>query len=296
MTMELSHSVPAENEPLPTSLERFYPGLWNEIESVEHTPEATRATHIGNIQSAAQLALRQYNELTEPTQRSDAYYRAHVVTELLPSLTDIKDKEHLTKEELRYHGEAIRSAAARALGDILGLFTPGTGVTLDRSTSLIGLINEITPLGLYSRGNTLVLPASHKQDLYERTDVIAYQFDDEGNKLRAQPIQCKTNKRYTQPIDGIPLLDAKDFNNRVNVRLGVHHDNETSLLLVEEEMGIISAPEKAYLDDLSADLWDILDERLTPEFQERHRRIAHQALLNVRFSQNIPNQAFERYL
>lgn len=283
------HTTSQNPEKAPLNLDRAYRIIWEDIENLRlqgrNGDDISQA--ITNLQDNAHFLLQSYRDKVELPKRKTSYYRTYMTAELAPALIDVDTKEKFTQEEIDAHIQSVRAVSAGVLADILYSFQPGHGVSFQRSEELVGLINEVTPLALYSRDDTLFLPASYDQDIYQKTDIIGYQFNEDHILTRVQPIQCKTDVRFAHPPDSVPLLHADDFNNRADPAVNVYHDHETSALIIARQMGDLHADDEMYLDSLAEGIWDTLDERLTDDYKRIQQYIATIALRNNSFSQRI---------
>lgn len=295
MSIDTHNNSGSESETQFDVFEDVYPQVWHEIERFCIAPEDVEIQeHSAEIQVFYLDILNDHRidnldgeQLAELSKRSSAYYRARLAVELMPTIIDITRNTTFTREQLDYHIASIQTSAAGLLKDILASFQPGIGVSIQQSEEYVGIINEITPMALYSQHDTLLLPASHELDIRHKTDLIGYRFDKDGVRIATQFIQCKTDVRFAKPTQHVPLIHADDFNNRVNPSLNVQHDHETSALLVERHKGTITPDEEEYLEELSDDFWAIIAERSTDEYRDTQTKLADTAMRGVRFSNRI---------
>lgn len=286
--MEHQQSLPSFNRQLID--------LWNDVQELREIPmshEGDTFVDDASEQHQANLSLfllehrRQDSEYyTDPN-----YYRLVFMETALPALINFSREKSVSKERLRRYQQSLQKGAVSAGREMLAAFNKGVWST--QANNIIGVMNEITPIGVYSRGDTVVTLATHEEDMKEKTDLVASRINRFGMVSWQQNIQAKTNISPYDPIPNIALLDAKDFGNRSNGK-DILHDQEITRLLIEEEDETTSPSDKSYLEALHENFWPLVHYRLSRDFYTHHTEQAQRARNNLYSMQKISKHALKR--
>lgn len=287
MSIDMQPSVP-ENTPSRTSYSAVYTTIWNTITAHKSEPSLDVRIH---DTLAPILADLQNQREQDPNALCDIHFhRALLAAELAPLLTlTEQDFQAMPQEAFQGATERVREVAVSHIRDILHAFE--VGVWVRDMEALDGILHELTPLGLYSQGDTLLLPASDAEDRYRKTDLNAYQKTD---TIRHERVQCKRNKISSPPIQDVILIDASDYSNRASQRKGIRRLNNTSHLLVEAADGDMAAHET--VTAIGRSFWELAEYRLSEEFETAHRAAHIKAMPGIRFMARIPASMLEKYL
>lgn len=278
MSIDTQPALPEETPPK-VSYAASYTAIWNTITAHRSEPSLDVRVHDMLAPLVADLHLQRQQD---PRAISDIYfYRSLLAAELAPLLVlTEQDFAAMPPEVFRGATERVREVATFQIRDILHAFE--VGVTIHEIEALDGILHEITPMGVYSAEDTLLLPASDSEDRYHKTDLNAYRKTD---GIRHERVQCKRNKNNSPPIPGVILIGAADYGNSQDQRSGIYRFNNTSHLLVEAADGDASAAER--LAAISASFWELADHRLSEGFQKTQQAMNDKYKLSVRFPGRI---------
>ncbi len=286
--MEHQQSLPSFNHRVVT--------LWNDVKNLREIPTSQDGdAFVDDASKRHQADLSQF--LSEHRQKNSEYYtdpnyyRLVFMETALPALVNFSREKSIGKDRLHNYQQSLQKGAVSAGREMLAAFDKGVWST--QANNIIGVMNEITPIGVYSRGDTVVTLATHEEDMKEKTDLIASRINRFGMVSWRQNIQAKTNINPHNPIPNVALLDAKDFGNRSNGK-DILHDQEITRLLIEEEDGVIMPSDKSYLLTLHENFWPLVHYRLSRDFYVHHTEQAQKARNNLFSMQKISKHALKR--
>lgn len=278
MSIDTQPALP-EDTPPRVPYTASYTAIWNTIAAHKNEPSLDVRVHDTVAPLVADLHLQRQQD---PRAIYDIHFhRSLLAAELAPLLVlNEQDFDAMPPEVFQGAIERIREVATFQIRDILHGFK--VGMTPNEIDAFDGILHEITPMGVYSQGDTLLLPASDIEDRYHKTDLNAYRKTD---TIRHERVQCKRNKSSSPPIPGVVLIDAADYGNRTDPRKRIYRPENTSHLLVEAADGDVSAAEK--LAEISQSFWEIADHRLSKEYQEIQQEMFEERMRNLRFRGRI---------
>jgi hypothetical protein len=212
-----------------------------------------------------------YESTTHLAERSVDYYRYATSVKLAPVISELQRRTEFEDEEIEMFQEMIVDGMKPLLQDSLAALDMNYRNRMHGEVA--GIINEITPIILYTSGDTIVLPASVDEDKHEKTDLRAIRFA--GNKLqRNQAIQCKSSMKYNFFTKGVATIAATDFGNGFyNAPTG--EDYATSRALVSGNIEM-SDDALATIETYRSHFWPTVDERLLYD-----SRIAHNSMARI---------------
>lgn len=265
-----------------------YAAIWNTI--TDHKTESSLDVRIHDT-LAPLLADLHTQRLEDPRAIYDIHFhRSLLAAELAPLLVLTEhDFAAMPPEVFQGAIERVREVVTFQIHDILQAFE--TGVTIHQMEALDGILHEITPMGAYSHGDTLLLPASDADDRFNKTDLDVYRKTD---TIRHERVQCKRNRSSSPYIPGVILIDAADYGNRADPRSGVHRLNNTSYLLVEAANGDALATER--LSKIGDSFWKLADYRLSAQFKTDQTDLYGRRMRDLRFPNRIPAEMLTPFM
>lgn len=120
----------------------------------------------------------------------------------------------------------------------------------NESAELVGSINELTTLGMYSRSqdaNRTALPTLPKRDEYRKIDVQYYSYIDDGP--RYANLQVKSSKNAEKRVFGIRTLTGADLGNSATNQFWPPYTKmQTARAIIQEVNGLATDEQIATLD------------------------------------------------
>lgn len=287
MSLDTQPALPEDTPPrMPYTAS--YAAIWNTIAAHKNEPSLDVRVHDTLAPLVADLHLQRQQD---PGVIYDIHFHRSLLAAELAPLLVLTEQDFAAMPPEVFQGaiERVREVTTFQVRDILHAFE--VGVSQREMEALDGILHEITPMGVYSQGETLLLPASDVEDQWHKTDLNAYRKTD---SIRHERVQCKRDKSSSPPIPGVVLIDATDYGNRTNQRKGIHRPNNSSHLLVEAGNGDITAAKK--LADISQDFWDLADHRLSEAFQVTQQATYEKRMRDLRFSVRIPAEMLKPFI